>query len=130
MITLRDLTLSRRGRYHTETSPLICYTNQWTGFYMIMASVLKGLSKGWYVTASGIPFILWFSSLFFGLKLENLTLFISDLIWFSGYSLFLNHDFISILWSSKSFFELHNLLIRRVWLKTTHFLVWYEWADK
>ena len=31
------------GRYHIETSPLICKTNQWTGFYMIMASVMKEL---------------------------------------------------------------------------------------
>ena len=29
-------------RYRTETSPL---ANQWTGFYMITASVLKGLIK-------------------------------------------------------------------------------------
>ena len=28
-----------------ETSPLICGANQWTGFYMITASVLKGLNK-------------------------------------------------------------------------------------
>ena len=26
-----------------ETSPLICSANQWTGFYMISASVMKGL---------------------------------------------------------------------------------------
>ena len=31
------------GRYHIETSPLICSVNQWTGFYMITASVMKGL---------------------------------------------------------------------------------------
>ena len=31
------------GRYHIETSPLICRANQWTGFYMITASALKGL---------------------------------------------------------------------------------------
>ena len=29
------------GRYHIETSPLICRANQWTGFYMIPASVMK-----------------------------------------------------------------------------------------
>ena len=34
-----------RGRYHIETSPLICSANQWIGFYMITASVLKGLMK-------------------------------------------------------------------------------------
>ena len=33
------------GRYHIETSPLICGTNQWTGFYMISASVMKVLNK-------------------------------------------------------------------------------------
>ena len=32
-----------KGRYHIETSPLICSANQWTGFYMITASILKGL---------------------------------------------------------------------------------------
>ena len=31
------------GRYHIETSPLIYSANQWTGFYMIMASVMKEL---------------------------------------------------------------------------------------
>ena len=34
-----------RGRYHIETSPLICGANQWTGFYMITAPVMKGLSN-------------------------------------------------------------------------------------
>ena len=33
------------GRYHIETSPLICGANQWTGFYMISASVMKGLKS-------------------------------------------------------------------------------------
>ena len=27
-----------------ETSPLICSANHWTGFYMIAASVMKGLT--------------------------------------------------------------------------------------
>ena len=31
------------GRYHIETSPLIYGANQWTGFYMTTASVIKGL---------------------------------------------------------------------------------------
>ena len=31
------------GRSHIETSPLICSANQWTGFYMVTASVMKGL---------------------------------------------------------------------------------------
>ena len=31
------------GRRHIETSPLICSANQWTGFYMTTASVMKDL---------------------------------------------------------------------------------------
>ena len=31
--------------YHIETSPLICSANQWTGFYMITASVMKELNE-------------------------------------------------------------------------------------
>ena len=31
------------GCYHIETSPLICGLNQWTGFCMITASVMKEL---------------------------------------------------------------------------------------
>ena len=31
------------GSYHTETSPLICRANHWTGFYMITASFMKEL---------------------------------------------------------------------------------------
>ena len=38
-----SLTLSRRMPLSYRTSPLICATNQWTGFYTITASVLKGL---------------------------------------------------------------------------------------
>ena len=33
------------GPYHRETSPLTCKANQWTGFYMTGASVMKELSK-------------------------------------------------------------------------------------
>ena len=33
------------GRYHVETSPLICRANKWTAFYMITASVMKGLTQ-------------------------------------------------------------------------------------
>ena len=33
------------GPYHIETSPLICTTNQWTGFYMIETSVMKELDN-------------------------------------------------------------------------------------
>ena len=32
------------GSYHIETSPLICYANQWTGFYMIGTYVMKQLN--------------------------------------------------------------------------------------
>ena len=32
------------GRYHIETSQLICSASQWTGFYIITASVMKELS--------------------------------------------------------------------------------------
>ena len=31
------------GRYHIETSPLVCRANQWTGFCMITVSVMKEL---------------------------------------------------------------------------------------
>ena len=37
------LTLSRRRPLYIETSPLIWGTNQWTGFYIITASVKKEL---------------------------------------------------------------------------------------
>ena len=37
------LTLHDGGRYHIETSPLICKSNQWTGFYMEGTSVMKEL---------------------------------------------------------------------------------------
>ena len=33
------------NRYHIETSPLVCSAHQLTGFYMITASVMKGLSR-------------------------------------------------------------------------------------
>ena len=32
------------GRCRIETSPLICRANQWTGFYIITASVMKELT--------------------------------------------------------------------------------------
>ena len=31
--------------YHKETSPLVCFANQWTGFYMIRISVMKELKQ-------------------------------------------------------------------------------------
>ena len=33
------------GRYHIETSPLICRADQWTSFYMITTSVMKDLKE-------------------------------------------------------------------------------------
>ena len=33
------------GRYHIETSPLICSANRWTGFYVITAPVMKELKS-------------------------------------------------------------------------------------
>ena len=39
---LANLTFHDGGRYHIETSPLICYAL--TGFYMITASVMKELN--------------------------------------------------------------------------------------
>ena len=33
------------GPYHIEISPLISSANQWTGFYMIMTSVMKELKQ-------------------------------------------------------------------------------------
>ena len=35
-----------------ETSPLICAVNQWTGFYMITASVMKELKGEQYWNSS------------------------------------------------------------------------------
>ena len=42
------------GRYHIETSPLICGANQWTGVYMITASVMKDLSPQHCVSANSL----------------------------------------------------------------------------
>ena len=39
------LTLSWRRPLYIETTPLICSANQWTGFYMIAASIMKGLTQ-------------------------------------------------------------------------------------
>ena len=51
------------GRYHIETNLLICGANQWIGFYMISASVMKGL------TLSSCPdyfyFIFWNTGFFY-----------------------------------------------------------------
>ena len=39
--TLTFNVLHDEGPYRIETSPLICSTNQWTGFYMVGTSVMK-----------------------------------------------------------------------------------------
>ena len=35
------------GPYHIKTSPLIYYTNQWTGFYTTGISIMKELNSRW-----------------------------------------------------------------------------------
>ena len=46
------------GPYHVETSPLICYTNQWIGFYMMGTSFMKELKCFPYsVIASDFPIL-------------------------------------------------------------------------
>ena len=35
--------MKNQDGFHIETSPLICGANQWTGFYLVTASVVKGL---------------------------------------------------------------------------------------
>ena len=45
-------------RYHIETSTSICSANQWTGFYMISAPVIKGLNKTrWNTKPANLPHI-------------------------------------------------------------------------
>ena len=34
-----------RGSYHIETSSMIYFANQWTGFYVIGTSVMKELNN-------------------------------------------------------------------------------------
>ena len=47
------------GHYHIETSPLICSANQWTGFYMITASVMKGLRVLALITLVWLGHVTW-----------------------------------------------------------------------
>ena len=60
----------------------------------------------------------------------NLAFLISESISFSGYSLFANHDLIFSLFCSKSVSLDHNLLMRKLWLKTTERLVSFGWAHE
>ena len=78
---------------------------------------------GWYVTIKDTPFLLLFI-LFVSLML-SLTFLISESNSFSGYLLFTNHDLIFFLFRSKSLSLEHNLLMHKVWLKTTERLVWF-----
>ena len=41
-----------RGSYHIESSPLICFANQWTGSYMVGTSVMKELNRNVFRTMS------------------------------------------------------------------------------
>ena len=43
LLNLLKLTLYDGNSHHIETSPLICRTNQWTGFYMMGTFVMKEL---------------------------------------------------------------------------------------
>ena len=58
------------GRYHIETSPLICSANQWTGFYMITASVMKELKWGKNEEKCWVQHILWTSKILFCFWIE------------------------------------------------------------
>ena len=40
-----------------ETSPLICRANQWTGFFMITASIIKELKVSFCITLKKKTFI-------------------------------------------------------------------------
>ena len=57
------LTLSWRRSLYIETSPLICGANQWNGFYMITASVMKELNlkiwwmSRWYVKRKNVEVV-------------------------------------------------------------------------
>ena len=86
-------------------------------------TVQKGsLTRGRLTT--GTPFLLLFFSLVF--LVLNLAFLISESISFSGFSLFTNHDLIFSLLCSKSVSLDHNLLMHKVWLKTTERLVSFE----
>ena len=52
-------------RCHIKTSPLICSSNQWTGFFMIMASVVKELKWGKNEEKCYVQHILWSSKISF-----------------------------------------------------------------
>ena len=50
LINLATLLFFHGSSYHIETSSLICFANQWTGFYMLGTSVVKELrhcTMGW-----------------------------------------------------------------------------------
>ena len=43
LINLTTLLFFQGSSYHIETSSLICFANQWTGFYMMGPFVMKEL---------------------------------------------------------------------------------------
>ena len=49
------------GCYHIETSPLICRANQWTGFYMITALVMKELTVANQIKIEKLHFLIFWS---------------------------------------------------------------------
>ena len=52
-ISWKFLALHEGGPYHIETSPLICYGYQWTGFYGIGTFVMKELKNCFLDTSDG-----------------------------------------------------------------------------
>ena len=62
-LSLALLTLCDGGPHHIETSPLICFANRWSGFYMIGTSVIKNLKhlSGYELdNQSSLNWYLWF----------------------------------------------------------------------
>ena len=55
------LTLSRRRplSYRNQSIDLRCGVSQWTGFYMITASILQGLTNRWQRTRVNLSFSSW-----------------------------------------------------------------------
>ena len=58
-----SLAFHDRGRYHIEISPLISSANQWTGFDMITASVMKELIENFDFSALIVNVILVFCAM-------------------------------------------------------------------
>ena len=52
-----DQLFQEGGPHHIETSPLICRANEWTGYCMIGASVMKELTVSWCIVSYHIEII-------------------------------------------------------------------------